>query len=190
MGKSYLVQLYIVSLFERSQTPRTVIYLVPSRALITQVSNDIAHVFRAKEQSSPEIITIPVGIDSSLPHQVICLMTQERVHLTLQAHPELDAELIIVDEAQAISEGSRGILLQSVSTNLLIRRSTAQIIFASPTTRNLDVYGHLSNLPNISKERSVEPAVSQNFLAVSINPQGALAIRECAIPVDHSRWVR
>lgn len=80
--------------------------------------------------------------------------------------------MIVVDEAHSIADGSRGILLHTVIEELLTRRRDAQIIFASPTTRNLDVFARLFEIDDITNRSSREPAVSQNFIVVrSQSPQ-------------------
>jgi replicative superfamily II helicase len=166
-GKSFVLELYLAGLFDAGR--RSVVYLVPTRALISQVSAEIASLFRSQGGATPEISTVPLGADATIPAKVIYVMTQERVHLTLQSHPQFYADVVIVDEAHSISEGSRGILLQTVIEELLARNSEAQILFASPTTRNLDTFGRLFRRPDISKQLSREPTVSQNFLLTKSN---------------------
>lgn len=175
-GKSFLLQLYVASLFDDPGSKR-VVYLVPSRALITQVSGDLIKLFQTRDRAVPEIATVPLGADTSPPDRIIYVMTQERVHLTLQSNPSLKVNLIIVDEAHSISDGARGILLQSVIEGLISRNENAQVLFASPITRNLDIFGRLFNLAHVSRQRSREPTVSQNFLIVGLASTGNLAIR-------------
>ena len=107
--------------------------------------------------------------------RVVYVMTQERVQLSLHAHPDLRPDVIIVDEAHSISEGARGILLQTVIEEMLARNQSAQVLFASPTTRNLDVFGCLFNLSNMTMRPSRDPTVSQNFL-IATSGQGRISI--------------
>jgi hypothetical protein len=50
----------------------------------------------------------------------------------------------------------------------LARRPGAQILFASPVVRNLDVFGRLFGLDDVRPVKSTEPTVSQNFIYVDV----------------------
>jgi replicative superfamily II helicase len=131
-GKSFVLQNYLVSVFSESKL-RTIVYIVPTRALITQVALDLGEFFqKAGTKTMPDIVTVPPDSDTTLPEQAIYVMTQERVQLTLASHPEFSAAIVVVDEAQSISDGARGVLLQWVLDDLLARNIKAQILFASP----------------------------------------------------------
>ena len=123
-GKSFVLELYLASLFNTKS--RSVVYLVPTRALITQVSSELSVLFRNHKQRVPEIVTVPLRAGSEIPDQVIYVMTQERIHLSLLAQPEFKAEVIVADEAHSISEGARGILLQTVIEEMLVRNPKTQ----------------------------------------------------------------
>jgi replicative superfamily II helicase len=165
-GKSFILQLFIASF--RSKRTARVIYIVPTRALIAQVTRELDQIFKEHNIAQPEVITVPIRSDIAVPPEALFVMTQERVDLTLQAHPDLAADLAIVDEAHSISDGSRGILLQTVIEELLLRNAQTQVLFASPTTRNLDLYERLFGV-SVNRRRSREPTVSQNFLLVKTN---------------------
>jgi hypothetical protein len=175
-GKSFVLELYLVSLFDIEA--QSIVYIVPTRALITQVSTELSTIFRSQGRNSPDIVTVPLREESRIPAQVIYVMTQERIHLSLQSHRGFRADVVIVDEAHSISEGGRGILLQTVIEDLLERNPNAQILFASPTTRNLEAFGRIFQLTNISERPSKEPTVSQNFLITnsSFQKKGKISI--------------
>lgn len=169
-GKSFVLQTFLTSLFE-AHAPRLVAYIVPTRALITQVSTDIRRRFdqKAAERLEPvEVVTVPIEAGKVVPDRAVFVMTQERLRMMLGAHPEFAASVVIVDEAHAVEGGARGVLLQWVVDDLLRRRPDAQLLFASPGIRNLDVFGRMFGLTNIDPLRGTEPTVAQNFLAVTI----------------------
>jgi replicative superfamily II helicase len=167
-GKSFVLQNYLVSAFFDTK-PLSIVYIVPTRALITQVALDLGLFFReAGAKVAPQIVTVPPDADTPLPEQGIYVMTQERVQLTLANHPEFSAAIVVVDEAQSISDGARGVLLRWVLDDLLARKASAQTLFASPNVRNLDVFGKLFGLGDIKQMSSSEPTVAQNFLVVKI----------------------
>ncbi|MBX9802040.1 MAG: DEAD/DEAH box helicase [Caulobacteraceae bacterium] len=166
-GKSFVLQGFLSALFSKD-VPRSVIYLVPTRALISQVADDLTSQFQDFAHAAPSIVTVPVDSDTPLDERVIYVMTQERAQLGLSAHPDFAAGVIIVDEAHSIADGSRGVLLQWVIDDLLVRNPSAQILFASPSIRNLDVFGRLFGLEDVVPFSSIEPTVAQNFLVAKV----------------------
>lgn len=161
-GKSFVLELYLASQFDAGA--RSVAYVVPTRALITQVSAELTALFKNHSRIPPEVITVPLRAGIAIPEQAIYVMTQERLHLSLQAHLDFKVDIIVVDEAHSISEGARGILLHGIIDEMLLRNTDAQVLFASPTTKNLEAFGRLFQRSNISEQPSEEPTVSQNFL--------------------------
>jgi hypothetical protein len=166
-GKSFVLQSYIRNIFSKCDS-KNILYIVPTRALISQISQDLIDGFHELKIKPPQIINIPFEDDTLLPDSGIYVLTQERAQLILQSHKEFSPQIIITDEAQSISDGSRGILLQSVLDELVRRNRKSQFIFASPTIRNLDLFGSLLGLDNIIPLKSLEPTVAQNFLNVKI----------------------
>ncbi|RVJ43488.1 DEAD/DEAH box helicase [Sinorhizobium medicae] len=187
-GKSFVLQGYLSALFDSGQ-PKSIVYIVPTRALIAQVADDLKIQFRGLEQDIPDIVTVPVDAETTLTERTIYVMTQERVQLALGAHPDFSANVIIVDEAHSIADGSRGVLLQWVIDDLLIRNPASQILFASPAIRNLDVFGRLFGLDDVVEFSSVEPTVAQNFLVTTVESatKGKLVIQTAG---DGSRALR
>lgn len=176
-GKSFVLQGYLSALFD-AERPRSVVYVVPTRALIAQVADDLTAQFQGTKQAVPDIVTVPVDADTPLAARAIYVMTQERVQLALGAHSDFSADVIIIDEAHSIADGSRGVLLQWVIDDLLVRDPSAQILFASPAIRNLDVFGRLFGLDDVVEFSSVEPTVAQNFLVTVVESatKGKLSI--------------
>lgn len=174
VGNSFVLELYLTSLFDAES--QSVAYVVPTRALITQVSSDLAAIFVQHKKRAPEIITVPPKQGLPLPSNAIYVMTQERLHLTMQARLDFSVKKLVVDEAHSISEGARGILLQSVVEQILERNPDMQVLFASPTTRNLDCFGRLFRRPDILPQATRDPTVSQNFLILKRTSSGAVSI--------------
>lgn len=177
-GKSFVLQGYLSALFGDDQA-KSVVYIVPTRALIAQVAEDLKVQFEGTTHDVPDIVTVPVDADTTLAERAIYVMTQERVQLALGAHPDFSVSVIIVDEAHSIADGSRGVLLQWVIDDLLVRNPTSQILFASPAIRNLDIFGRLFGLDDVIEFSSVEPTVAQNFLVTTIESanKGKLSIK-------------
>lgn len=170
-GKSFVLQRYLASLLLESEA-RSVIYLVPTRALISQVSSDFhAQLTRLNTfpgDSGVAIVTVPLDATRQLPGRAIYVLTQERAQATLSAHPELLPDVIVADEAQGISDGSRGVRLLGVLEEVIRRKPGVQVIFASPGVKNLQVFGRMLNLEDVVPIRSVEQTVAQNLVVVRV----------------------
>ena len=163
-GKSFVLQNYIVSKLNKKNC--NIVYIVPTRALIAQVSFNLINQSKRQDQVLPDIITVPLGSNSPVPEKSVFVMTQERIHLLLNAHPSFTADLVVVDEAHSIADGSRGILLHTVIEELLSRSKGTQVLFASPTIRNLDVFERIFGIERMSRRLSKETTVAQNFIVV------------------------
>jgi hypothetical protein len=178
-GKSFVLQNFLISRLDQSEHA-TVVYIVPTRALIAQVARDLRGLLSAKlfGESQIEVVTVPIEAEMPLPPRAVYVMTQERLQLMIGGHPAFRANVIVVDEAHAIADGSRGILLHWVIEELLAREPNAQLLFASPGIRNLDVFGRLLGLTDIESFPSREPTVAQNFLTVRIEDpkEGLIAL--------------
>ncbi|WP_426808779.1 DEAD/DEAH box helicase [Pseudomonas sp. WOUb67] len=168
-GKSFVLQNFLLKYF--NSRAATAIYIVPTRALIFQVSNDLRDVFEGYETHAPEITTIPAPPGEIISDNTLFVMTQERAQLLLLNHPTVRADLIVVDEAHSIGEGSRGVLLQNVVDELMGRNRRAQFMFACPMIENPDVFSRVFGLTDIHELTTDEPTVSQNFIKLSVSTE-------------------
>jgi len=178
-GKSFVLQNFLAMRLNESDA-FTVAYIVPTRALISQVSRDLRGLLgpRPLHGNPIEVVTIPIEGDTPLPRRAVYVMTQERLQLMLSQHSGFRSDLVVVDEAHAIAEGSRGILLHWVIEDLLKNEPAAQLLFASPGVSNLDVFGRLLGLSDVEPMPSREPTVAQNFLPVQVEDaaEGRIAL--------------
>ncbi|AUG39670.1 DEAD/DEAH box helicase [Pseudomonas chlororaphis] len=168
-GKSYVLQKFLQHVCNADQV--SVFYLVPTRALIAQVSADLSKIFSGLDEDSIDIVSVPPDAEVELSKRAVYVMTQERTQLLLNTHPGLIPKVVVIDEAHSISDGSRGVLLQSVIDSLLRRNAFAQILFASPMIKNLEIFERLFRVDEIDCVVSEEPAVAQNFVVLEIDPE-------------------
>jgi len=167
-GKSFILQTYARKLLAEKRIDN-IAFLVPTRALINQVSEEVSE-WLQKSHLDVELITTPVPKDSELPPRSVYVVTQERLQLIQAAHPHLHFELMLIDEAQSIADGARGVLLSSVIEEALVRNPKTQLLFAGP---NIKDPGSISGLFG-RKPRSVktnEATVSQNIIFVDCDAE-------------------
>lgn len=136
-GKSFVLAHDILTSI--SEKPGTVlVYLVPTRALIQQVTSDLLSLFREAKLGDVIVSAAPIGftVEQAKPG-LIYVLTQERL-VSLLTAPEFDLVVskIYVDEAQEIGDHERGLILDSAIRELRKRFSSVRICFASPLTKN------------------------------------------------------
>lgn len=130
-GKSYIIREWMLAEL-RGASPVSLVYIAPTRALVEEVSE----VFRSKVDDSVGVHTLPWDPEITGFERQVFVLTQERLHLLHQRLPQFTPSVIFVDEAQKISEGTRGILLTQVLDEALRRDPSVRLVFASPLSAN------------------------------------------------------
>jgi hypothetical protein len=166
-GKSFALQQYLIKFLVTDEI-RFVLYLVPTRALIHQVSDSIT---ASANMLSNDILvsTIPQTPAELGMSKGVFVLTQERTHVLLEADRDLQFDIVIVDEAQTIGQGARGILLQVVLEELLRRSSRSRFFFGSPFSRNPEHFDYLFGSP-LKHVKEIANPVSQNLICVDVDP--------------------
>ncbi|MBI5656732.1 MAG: DEAD/DEAH box helicase [Geobacter sp.] len=169
-GKSFVIKKLIEE--EARRLGRGIaVYLVPTRALIQEVESDFIHYFKACDNHSTSVSSMPL-IDTLDPsHFNIFVLTQERYHLLLTAKPDLSVDLLVVDEAQKIGDHQRGVLLQQVVDRTAEINQRVRVLFASPHTVNPGALLGAAPESAQTKEMRVEQVtVNQNLLWAAQKP--------------------
>lgn len=166
-GKSFLLRCWLHDYFQ--QNPKAaVVFAVPTRALIQEVSDALSQDMRDGLLKNVGIHTLPLDADLETSPGNIFVLTQERLHILLGRDHLLGFDALIVDEAQKIGDGHRGVLLEQVLQECLRRRPGLKVIFASPFVENPEYL--FESLPQKAETRAVQrevTTVSQNLLFVS-----------------------
>ena len=140
-GKSFILVRWICELM-RSSVVATVVYLVPTRALISQVERDLRDLFGKEGLDDVSVSALPIVKSDELtgsPQKRVLVFTQERLHILLSAHPDLPVRALIVDEAHKVGDRQRGVLLQDVIERLAVQNPELKVLFASPMTSNPEI---------------------------------------------------
>jgi hypothetical protein len=130
-GKSRIIREHFLEV-TRQAGSFTLVYLVPTRALIEEVSRDL----RREVPSDVGVFTMPWDPDLAGSSRAVLVVTQERLHLVLELLPSLSVDLLFVDEAQSLAGDARGVLLQHAIERTVRRSPEAQVLFASPLSSN------------------------------------------------------
>lgn len=156
-GKSFILYQLIA---KRIEHIKNLIYIVPTRALVDQVEEDINKILCNYEFKKISVSSIPRKTDAK--HNIYVL-TQERLHKLYTDNPTFICDIIIIDEAHKIEEGYRGILLENKIENIIKKNPNIEIYFASPFTSNPEI---LLNLCHGILKKDI---VNTEFIAVNQN---------------------
>ncbi len=163
-GKSFALQRFLVTTLLRRAGWG--LYVVPTRTLINQVSASLSELVKELGGDNIAVATIPAAPDVLGKTSGIYVLTQERLQMLLEAEASIDFRLAIIDEAQMVAEGARGVILQSVVERLRARVPSIQLLFGSPQTNNPQVFQHLFDIEEAEVIREQESPVAQNLIFI------------------------
>lgn len=176
-GKSFVLCTILTEALLKEKI--NVIYIVPTRALISQVESDLNRHFRKNNIKSDVILSTvpPLHEEINLEKSNIFVFTQERLHwfLVNNTNNHIPINLLIIDEAHKIEDGNRGILLQQKIEELVSENEHIKVYFSSPFTSNPEIL--LDNIHRDVRKAKVNTqfvAVNQNLIYVSQVPRNTL----------------
>lgn len=155
-----LTQLILEELSNKRDNSINIVYLVPTRALISQVEADLRREIKEQWFDDIEISSVP-QLDK-LDGNHVFVFTQERLHRLLTDFP-LRIDILIIDEAQKIDDSNRGILLQQKIEEVIELNPFVKIYFSSPFTTNPET------LLEFWDETLKKNIVNTSFVAVNQN---------------------
>ena len=159
-GKSFI--LYQLLLDELKNKRKTIVYIVPTRALISQVEDDLRILLKENNIDKVNLTTVPLHFSSNGETNLF-VFTQERLHWYLLQSENPKVDFLLVDEAHKIDNSNRGILLQRKIEEVIDRNPEVRLFFSSPFTSNPEVL-----LENIGESKSKD-TINTEFVAVNQN---------------------
>lgn len=116
-GKTFLARLVILHALARRNDAK-VLYLVPSKALVYQVSQDLSKALQAVGVAvtavTPQLAALEGEEQDAIAEASVLVLTPEKADMLLRIGSEFlrDVALVIVDEAHHLEDGTRGVLLE------------------------------------------------------------------------------
>ncbi len=159
-GKSFLV---IEHLSRRAieEDEFTCVYVAPTRALLSEVLNKLKK--RLENNKDIRISEIPNFMNSK---KQLFVLTQERFQILLAA-TGASFNLIVVDEAQNLSDGSRGIILQECIEQAFHREQPPHIVLLAPGAEGFKEATESFAIPDVRDASTSVSPVLQNRITVS-----------------------
>lgn len=165
-GKSFILLQIILDFIETSRCSK-IVYIVPTRALIQQVSSDVNELLSEHKVGNVVVSSVPTVIpNNDVTHFYV--LTQERLHWILNDAPTFSTDCLVIDEAQKVGDGARGVILQQVIEEVEKRSKEVKVLFASPMTENPELLlGLLSESKTKKEIVSDQVTVNQNLIWVN-----------------------
>ena len=135
-GKTFLVLNWLLREVE-SGAVRLGIFVVPTRALISEIEKELHRVQSSYKALGLRISSLPMPELGDGSKATLLVFTQERLHLFLNAvkSPPI-VDVTIVDEAQKLGDGVRGVILQDAIERVVRSNEEGRIVFLSPNAEN------------------------------------------------------
>lgn len=164
-GKSYIIKMYLLKRIINSNKKKF-LYIVPTRALISQVSNDLKELLNNYSITNTEVITTSLEQGYTEERNVIYVLTPERVRM-LSTSVKKKFNIVIIDEAQSIEDNERGVILQDIIEEIE-NWDEVQYIFLAPLINNPEGMGKIFDRLNLINIREKESPVFQNIIKAKL----------------------
>ena len=163
-GKSYVVMEHLSESAIAAER-FVALYIAPTRALLAEIQGKLERRL-SSIGNDLRVTTVPVLDPEHRPKQIYVL-TQERAQLLLSAVDVSGmVDLVIVDEAQAIGDDSRGMILQDAVEKIRAGNPNARFLFLAPGASGFELVGDSVGLPSLQvRETGLSPVV-QNRISV------------------------
>ncbi|HDS1298842.1 MULTISPECIES: DEAD/DEAH box helicase [Stenotrophomonas maltophilia group] len=161
-GKSYVV---IEHLCRQAETHKefAAVYIAPTRALLSEVQQKIQ--LRLKDRDDIRISTVP-SLDPLQRACQIFVLTQERLQVLLSIW-NAAFNIVVVDEAQNLSDQARGMILQDCLHTVMSRHRATQLIMLAPGAVGLPEIARAIGVDTLRPEFTGVSPVLQNRIVVS-----------------------
>ena len=176
-GKTYIVLRWMLDHLVGGST-RLVVYLAPTRALVSEIESEIRHLAPSHGLRNLRVTSVPAREFYDRDTPTVLVFTQERLHLFANSvEGGVAADVIIVDEAHKVGDDLRGVILQDAIERLVRFNFSARVVFISPSTDNpQELLSDAAADVSTGVVPSDDPTVSQNLILAS------------QLPRDSRRW--
>lgn len=141
-GKTLLAEFSIVQAFDAYRGRTRVVYVVPTRALATQVrrtlTEDLGSLGISVSAAGSAFEEDPYELQLLQDIDGVVVATPEKLDLMLRAHPDWfnDLRLVVIDEAHLLGNGDRGVRLELLLANIRRELPEARLLLLTPFMDN------------------------------------------------------
>lgn len=170
VGKSFILETWIHEYLLRNKN-NVVVYLVPTRALISEVEAELIAKLRPMG-GEVNVTSLPLQRAYVDGKSNVFVFTQERFHIFLNSFatpPKVD--VLVVDEAHKVGDGHRGVFLQQVIEMTSTLNPEVRVIFASPFTSNPETLLEDGPSGKVGSITNSNVTVNQNLIWATQKPR-------------------
>ena len=164
-GKTFLVLNWLLQELERSRA-KLIVFLAPTRALVGEIEKQVLDFLPRFEIPDIRVASLPLKGLGDLSKPTVLVLTQERLHLFMNAcdaPPQID--IAVVDEAQKLNDGGRGVILQDAIERIVRANEACRFVYLSPHAANPETL--LDDAPPESSTAIIPgstPTITQNLV--------------------------
>lgn len=179
-GKTHIILNYLLDRVGNSEGAFAAI-VVPTRALITEVAGKLYELLKQQNRANDiEICTVPK--DGAFRSKTFFVMTQERLHEVL-LRGDVRFNYLFIDEAQNITDDSRGVLLH-ITIEKVLEDSNPQIIISMPSDSYQNSFSTIFKGIDFKKEITRQSPVAKILMTVlpkGMNLEVSLLDQDCSV---------
>ncbi|MGH9922396.1 MAG: DEAD/DEAH box helicase, partial [Nitrososphaerales archaeon] len=170
-GKSFVVHQYIAHRLLNSKA-YCAVYIVPTKSLIAEIHREITQNLRKLGLKSRDAMVFNSAdhgnIDqiNLIPKKVLVL-TQERLLQLVSSKLNIHVDLLVVDEAQKISDEKRGVIIEDSVQELIKQIPAVQKVIISPNIADPQRFIRIFNIEDeVISHHTTKTPVGQNLFFV------------------------
>jgi hypothetical protein len=189
LGKSFIVKDFIRHILqEEIDIDGALVILVPTRALIAQVVNDLR---KEINRSDINIASHPVTSNYALnryKHHIF-VFTPERL-LSFVANGNLNIQFLFVDEAQKVvapNDARSSLYYHAIYETT--KRFASKIVFAAPNIPNPDIFLRLFEKSELGTISTNEQTVAQNRYLVDFTERKLISFSDLGVEINHKNFI-
>ncbi|WP_145032036.1 DEAD/DEAH box helicase [Pantoea ananatis] len=167
-GKSFVIKRFILEKiisFSRGEF----VYIVPSKALINQVSNELSRSLINKATVMTTFRDV-----SDIHDKVIYVLTPERCLKLLMEKISSEPNLVFFDEVQNVEFGHRGNIYENILYRMTEKWKSTQFVMAGPYIENIKESLEKITDINVIEHKTSSTPVLQLKASITIKPRSKL----------------
>lgn len=159
-GKSFIIQSYLQKRFNELEE-FTAVYIVPSRALLNQVSEEFHYVLDSSVNIRTAYIEKMENVENNKKKTLYILTPERSLKLLEQVNNNLYPDVIFVDEIQNVEdENGRGVLFEYILEQMSLKWGSSQFVSAGPfIVKSKDLFNSLFKKESENIETIVFPTL-------------------------------
>lgn len=174
-GKSYTIHRFVAYMMLKSDI-FTVIYVAPSKSLISEIHEKLTSLLGLIKNEKPEFDNLIVFTSVNQFNiqyifslkKWILILTPERLQ-QLSTEVSIKPNVLILDEAQKVSDEERGIIIEDVVYDISLRSPKTQKIFVSPNMEDPERFKIIFQIPDVLILKTLKSPVGQNLFFVDFD---------------------